>query len=159
MVLAVLRRRNKNIIRVFQVKLLGKSASPLARCHEVGERENEVAQILLGWSGSQEGVELALQSLIIKVEVLVAPEGTDLQGMQLQLLEGLDDCVEAGGAKRLDRGRGPCQLSLCGDEEIQALKVHARAQDPAYAVASHPQPAKDDERAKGPYLARQLSVF
>jgi hypothetical protein len=28
--------------------------------HDVGERENKVAQILLGWSGSQEGVELAL---------------------------------------------------------------------------------------------------
>jgi hypothetical protein len=29
-------------------------------CHDVGEREREVAQILLEQSGSQEGVELVL---------------------------------------------------------------------------------------------------
>ena len=29
-------------------------------CHDVGEREGEAAQVLLGWSGSQEGAELAL---------------------------------------------------------------------------------------------------
>ena len=28
--------------------------------HDVGEREGEAAQVLLGWSGSQEGTELAL---------------------------------------------------------------------------------------------------
>jgi hypothetical protein len=42
----------------------------------------------------------------------------DLQDVQLQLLEGLDNYVKAGGAKWLDKGRGPCQLSLHGDEEI-----------------------------------------
>ena len=29
-------------------------------CHDVGEREGEAAQVLPGWSGSQEGTELAL---------------------------------------------------------------------------------------------------
>ena len=28
--------------------------------HDVGEREGEAAQVLLGWSGSQEGAELTL---------------------------------------------------------------------------------------------------
>jgi hypothetical protein len=42
----------------------------------------------------------------------------DLQGVQLQLLEGLDNSVEASGAKRLDEGGGPRQLFLHGDEEI-----------------------------------------
>ena len=28
--------------------------------HDVGEREGEVAQVLPGWSGSQEGAELVL---------------------------------------------------------------------------------------------------
>jgi hypothetical protein len=35
--------------------------------------------------------------------------------------------------------------------------VHS--QDPADAVASHPKPDESDETRKGPYLARQLSVF
>jgi hypothetical protein len=59
-----------------------------------------------------------LQSLVIEVKELVALRGMDLQDVQLQLLEGLDNYVKAGGAKWLDKGRGPCQLSLHGDEEI-----------------------------------------
>ena len=43
--------------------------------HDIGEREGKVAQILLGWSGSKEGIELALQPLIVKAEELVAPGG------------------------------------------------------------------------------------
>ena len=29
-------------------------------CHDVGEQEGEAVQVLLRWSGSQEGTELAL---------------------------------------------------------------------------------------------------
>jgi hypothetical protein len=42
------------------------------------------------------------------VEKLVALKGAGLRGMQLQLLEGLDDGVKAGRARRLNGGRCPC---------------------------------------------------
>ena len=77
--------------------------------------------------------------------------------MQLQLfeglngcVEGLDSCVEAYGAKKLDGGGSPCQLSLCGDEEIQALEAHVRARDPADAVASHMWTVVDNKTRKRP---------
>jgi hypothetical protein len=38
--------------------------------------------------------------------------------MQPQLLESLDDYVEASRVKRLDEGGSLCQLSLRGDEEV-----------------------------------------
>ena len=41
---------------VFQRERL--SSSKL--CHDIGEREGEVAQVLPGWLGSQEGIELVL---------------------------------------------------------------------------------------------------
>jgi hypothetical protein len=59
----------------------GERFSPGKLRHDVGEQEREVAQILLGWLGSQEGIELALQPVVIEVEELVAFGGTGLQGV------------------------------------------------------------------------------
>ena len=50
----------------------------------------------------------------------------------------------------MDGGGSPRQLSLHGDEEIQAPEAHVRARDPADAVASHPWPVADDETRKRP---------
>jgi hypothetical protein len=70
--------------------------------------------------------------------------------MQPPLLEGLDDCVEAGGAKRLDGGTSPCQLFVHGDEEVQTLETHMRAWGLAHTVASHLWPDVDDKTRKIP---------
>jgi hypothetical protein len=77
----------------------------------------------------------------------------------LQLLEGLDVDIEAGGAQRLDRG-GILRYSFlrCG-EEVWTPQTCVYARGPAYPRASHPEPNENDETRKGPYLARQLSVF
>ena len=47
--------------------------------HDVGEGEGEVAHILPGRSGSQEGVELALQPPVVEVEDLAALGGVGLR--------------------------------------------------------------------------------
>ena len=65
--------------------------------------------------------------------------------------------VEADGGERLDGGVHPYQLSSHRDEKIEAPKAHVCAWDPADAMVSHPWP--DVERAKTPYLARQLLMF
>jgi hypothetical protein len=61
---------------------------------------------------------LTFQPPIVEVEKLVALGGAGLRGMQLQLLEGLDDGVEASRARRMEGGGSPRQPSLRGDEEI-----------------------------------------
>jgi hypothetical protein len=61
---------------------------------------------------------LAFQLPIVEVEKLVALGGAGLQGVQLQLLEGIDHGIEASGARRLCGGGSPCQPSLSGDEEV-----------------------------------------
>lgn len=89
-------------------------------CHDVGVREEEVPHVFLGQSGSQKGSELAFQPLIIEGEGLVIPKGAGLRDVEPQLLMGLDDCIEVGGAERSDRGVSPPESSLCGDDEVQA---------------------------------------
>ena len=70
--------------------------------HDIGEREGEAAQVLLGWSGSQEGTELALCPLIIEAEELVAPGGTGHKCVLLVLSAlGLQ-----WGLETSERGRG-----------------------------------------------------
>jgi hypothetical protein len=76
----------------------------------------------------------------------------------LQLLESLDDRVEAGDGRRLG-GESPHQLPFRGDDEIQAPKAHVRPGDPADVTTGHPKPSDDVETRKAPYLARQLLVF
>jgi len=73
-----------------------------------------------------------------------------LQRVQLQLLEHLNDRVEANGVERLDGSGSLCQLSLHYDDEVQAFEVHVRAWDPADAMASHPRPDVDVETRKKP---------
>jgi len=87
-------------------------------CHDVGEREGEVAQVLLGRPGSQEGAELALEPPIVEVKESVASGGAGPTCVQLQLLKRLSDCIEASGVERLDGGRSHGQLSLSRDDEI-----------------------------------------
>jgi hypothetical protein len=70
--------------------------------------------------------------------------------MQLQLLEGLNDSVDASRVRRLGKDRSPRQLSLCGDEEIQVPETHVCARDPADAMASHLWPDVDDKTCKRP---------
>ena len=96
-------------------------------CHDVGEQEGEVVQVLLGRSGSQEGIELALWPPVIEAKELVAPMGAGLRCVQLQLLKRLGDRVEAGGVERLDGGRNLHQLSLHRNDEVQVPKTHAHA--------------------------------
>jgi hypothetical protein len=72
---------------------------------------------------------------------------------------GLNDYVEAGEAKRLDGGGGLRQLSLCGDEEIQALEMHVRAQTQLTPWLAIRGLLWTIRRAKGPYLVCQLLVF
>lgn len=50
--------------------------------HDVGEGEGEAAHALPGRSGSQEGGELVLKSLIVEVKEPVAPRGTSLRCVQ-----------------------------------------------------------------------------
>ena len=87
-------------------------------CHDIGEREGEVAQVLSERSGSQEGAELAFKPPIVEAEELVAPGGAGLRCVQLQLLKCLGDRVEAGGVERLDGGGSLRQLSLRCDDEV-----------------------------------------
>ena len=75
-------------------------------------------QVLLGWLGSQEGAELALQPPVVKVEELVASGAAGLQCVQLQLLKCLGDCVEAGGVERSDGGGSHRQPSFHCDDEV-----------------------------------------
>jgi hypothetical protein len=95
---------------------------------------------------------LALQPLVIEAEELVAPGDTGLRGVQPQLLKSLDGRVEVGGVKEADGGASLRQSSLRGDNKVQAPKTHVCAWDLAFAVASHPRPAKDDETRKRPLL-------
>ena len=74
-------------------------------CHDVGEGQGEAAHILPGRSGSQEGIELALQPPIVEAKELVAPRDMGLRCAQLQLLEGFNGCVEYGGARKMDGAR------------------------------------------------------
>jgi hypothetical protein len=96
---------------------------------------------------------------MVEVKKLVALGGVGLRGMRLQLLEGFDDGVKAGGARRPNRGQSPCQHSVRGDKEVQTPRTHVCARGPAHAVACHPRPNGSDETRKDPYLACQLSVF
>ena len=50
----------------------------------------------------------------------------------------------------MDGGRSSRQLSLCGDDEVQAPEEHVHAQDLANVMASHPLPVVDDETRKRP---------
>jgi hypothetical protein len=109
--------------------------------------------------GSQEDSELALQPPEVKVEDLVMPGGVDLRGVQLQFLESLVGCVEAGGERRLGRCQSPHKLPLYGDDEVQGPETHMHAWDPVDAVASHPKPDESDEMHKASYLVCQLLVF
>ena len=59
-----------------------------------------------------------LDAIAETLEELVASGGVGLQGVQLQLLKHLGDCVEAGGVKRLDGGGSHRQLSLHCDNEV-----------------------------------------
>ena len=52
--------------------------------------------------------------------------------------------------ERLNDNRCPRQLSLRRDDEVQVLKMHARAQDPGDVVSSHPRPGIDVETRKRP---------
>ena len=85
-------------------------------CHDVGEREGEVAQVLLGRPGSQEGAELALEPPIVEVKESVASGGAGPTCVQLQLLKRLSDHVEAGEVERLDGGGSLHQPSLHRDD-------------------------------------------
>ena len=96
---------------------------------------------------------------VVEAKVLVASRGADLCCRQLQLLGCLSDCVEAGEEEGLCGSGRPHQLSLHRNDEVQVPKTHVRARDPADVVISHPRPGVDVERAKVPYLERQLSVF
>jgi hypothetical protein len=87
------------------------------------------------------------------------PRGAGLQGVELQLLEGLDDRDEASGGRRLNGCDSPHQLTLRGDDKIQTPEAHVHTRGPVDSVAGHPKPDEDDETRKGPYLACQLSVF
>ena len=51
-------------------------------CHDIGEREGEVAQVFSGRSGSQEGAELALYPSVVEAEELATPRGMGLRCMQ-----------------------------------------------------------------------------
>ena len=70
--------------------------------------------------------------------------------MQLQLFEGLNGCVEAGGVKKLDGDGSPCHLPLHGDKEIKAPKAHVLTRYPTNVMASHPWPMVIYETRKRP---------
>jgi hypothetical protein len=116
-------------------------------------------QVLLGRSGTQEGVELSPQPLAIKIEMLAALGGAILQGAQPQPLERLNDGVEVGGARGSDRNGNQLQPSLHGMMKSRLPKRMSApgAHLPAWlAIRSL---VESTRRAKGPHLACQLSVF
>ena len=60
----------------------------------------------------------------------------------------------------MDEGSNPRQLSLRGDDEVQAPEAHVHARDPANVVTSHPRPDVDVETRKKPLLgAPTVGVF
>jgi hypothetical protein len=60
----------------------------------------------------------------------------------------------------LDGRESLYQLSLHGDDEVQTPEAHVHTQGLVDVVAGHPKPDESDKtHAKGPYLARQLSVL
>ena len=86
--------------------------------------------------------------------------GTGLQGMQLQLLEGLDNHIEASGAKKLDGGAGAhanspstvtkkSRLPKCTCVPGTQLMLWLAIRGLLWMT----------RRVKGPYLVHKLSVF
>ena len=61
----------------------GERLSPGKLRHDIGEREGEVAQALLGRLGSQEDAELTLQPPVVEVEELVTSGDAGLRRVQL----------------------------------------------------------------------------
>jgi hypothetical protein len=77
-----------------------------------------------------------------------------LQGVQLQLLEGLDDCVDAVGMKRLNGGR-----SRTNSPSVVMMKSRFSKRTCAVGTQLMSWLAirgllKTTRHAKGPYLAR-----
>ena len=87
---------------------------------------------------------------MVKFEELVASGGMSLQGVQLQLVKCLSDCIEAGGVERSDGGGSHCQLSLRCDDKVLVPKAHVHARDPTEVVTSHSRPSVDVETRKWP---------
>lgn len=75
---------------------------------------------LRSWDDS----ELALQPAEIKVKVLVLPRET------------------CPWAKRWGGSKGPHQLSLCGDNEVQVPETHVCTESETDAVMGHLRPKK-----------------
>jgi hypothetical protein len=81
--------------------LRGEWFSPEELCRDVGEREENKAQVLLGRLGTKEDAELMPESLVVEIERRAVPGITILQGVQLQSFEVLNDGVKNGGANGL----------------------------------------------------------
>ena len=85
---------------------------------------------------------------VVEVEELAALGGESLRRTLPQLLERLDDRVEAGGVERVNDDGRPRQLFLRRDDEVQVPEVHVCAWDLADAVTSHSRPGVDVETHK-----------
>jgi hypothetical protein len=79
--------------------------------------------------------------------------------VQLLPLESLDGGVKASGGRRLDERDSLHQLSLHGDDDIQALKVQVRTQVQSMLWLAIRSLLKATKRTKVPYLVHQLSAF
>jgi hypothetical protein len=100
-----------------------------------------------------------LLSLVIEVEELVAPGGTDIQGVQLQLLKGLNDYVEVGGARGWTRARARTSSPYVVTKKSMLPKrmcMSGTQLPPWLAIRGL---LKMMRRTKGPYLVCQLSMF
>jgi hypothetical protein len=85
---------------------------------DIGEREENMVQVLLGRSGTQEDAELMLQTLVVEVEGPTNPGDAILRGAQPHSLERPDNGVEVGGAGGADRSMNLLQSPSYGDNDV-----------------------------------------
>jgi hypothetical protein len=108
-----------NLIRTPPSWDLGEEVfSPGELRRDVGEREKNEAQVLLGRLGTQEDTELMPQTHVVKVEGPTNPGGMILRGAQPHPLESLYNGVGVGGAGGVDRNTNLLETPSCGDDEV-----------------------------------------
>jgi hypothetical protein len=96
---------------------------------------------------------------VIEIKEPVAPGSAIPRGVQAQLLENLNNRVKVGGAGGVDRNVNLLESPSHGDDEVQPPEIHEQGRGPFSGVVGRPHPDEVVETHKGPYLARQLSVF
>jgi hypothetical protein len=88
----------------------------------IGEREKNEAQVLLGRLGTQEDAVLMPQTHVVELEGPTKPEGAILHSAQPHPLESLDNGVEVGGMGGADRNTNLLESPFRGDDESKLRK-------------------------------------